>query len=55
MYVDKAVTDALEVFFTNATPPPKNPNSNNKKRQQQQPIPSVSSLLIQFTEGVLGK
>lgn len=56
MYVDKAVTDALEVFFTNATPPPKNPNSNNKKRQQQQqPIPSVSSLLIQFTQGVLGK
>lgn len=55
MYVDKAVTGALEVFFTNATPPPKNPNSNNKKRQQQQPIPSVSSLLIQFTQGVLGK
>lgn len=37
MYVDKAVTGALEVFFTNATPPPKIPTATTRKDNNNNP------------------
>lgn len=55
IYIDKAVTDALEVFNLPLHPLKKPNNNNNNKKRQRQPITSVSSLFIKFTEGVLGK